>query len=417
MVRAGLFERAGTGRFSLLRILIVLAAVAALVRIVSLAISDQVAVGQPELALRLDGRNWKALMVRAEMALKDEKSEEAVLDARSALRADPLAAGALRVLGIVEEKYGKDGVSDKTERLMRAAADVSRRDVIPQAWLLGRNLQSGDLPQAMSRLDLIFRTQNSTISAKLVSLLLPLLSNDDATRELAKLLERRPPWRSSFLTQVSQEAQDLRAVSALYSALGESSAPPGADELRPFLDRLIRTGQVEEAYVVWTQSLPPERLSTLGYLYNAGFEYPVSHLPFDWVFGRVDSAMVELSSETNPPVLKVGFIGGRVSQPLVSHLIALPPGTYRFTGREQSYSLANERGLRWRISCLKEPDGSLAETPPLLGDTPWRTFAVTFDVNLDCPVQNLQLELPARVALEQEVSGEASFADLSIAKP
>ena len=66
---------------------------------------------------------------------------------------------------------------------------------------------------------------------------------------------------------------------------------------------------------------------------------------------------------------------------------------------------------------LKEPDGSLAETPPLLGDTPWRTFAVSFDVNLDCPVQNLQLELRARVALEQEVSGEASFADLSIAKP
>jgi len=179
---------------------------------------------------------------------------------------------------------------------------------------------------------------------------------------------------------------------------------------------LIRSGQGEEAYVVWTQSLPPERLSTLGYLYNAGFEYPVSHLPFDWVFGRVESAMVELSSES-PPVLKLGFVGGRVSQPLVSHLIALPPGTYRFTGREQSYSLANERGLRWRISCLKDPDGSLLETPPLLGDTPWRTFAVTFDVNLDCPVQNLQLELPARVALEQEVSGEASFADLSIAKP
>jgi len=414
MVRAGLFERAGTGRFSLLRILVVLAAVAAFVQIVSFAISDQVAGGRPELALRVDGRNWKALMAGAEMALKEEKFEEAVLDAQLALRADPLAAGALRVLGIVEEKHG---ASDRTERLIRAAADVSRRDVIPQAWLLGRNLQSGDLPQAMSRLDLIFRTANSTVSAKLVSLLLPLLSNDDATREVAKLLERRPPWRSNFLTQVSQEGQDLRAVSALYSALGESSAPPGADELRPFLDRLIRTGQVEDAYVVWTQSLPPERLSTLGYLYNAGFEYPVSHLPFDWVFGRVDAAMVELSSEINPPVLKVGFVGGRVSQPLVSHLIALPPGTYRFAGREQSYSLANERGLRWRISCLKEPDGSLAETPPLLGDTPWRTFTVSFDVNLDCPVQNLQLELRARVALEQEVSGEASFADLSIAKP
>src|SRR3954453_18089200 len=104
MVRAGLFERAGTGRFSLLRILIVLAAVAALVRIVSLAISDQVAVGRPELALRLDGGKWEGLVVRRGGGLKDEKSEDAVLDARSALRADPLAAGALRVLGVVEEK-------------------------------------------------------------------------------------------------------------------------------------------------------------------------------------------------------------------------------------------------------------------------------------------------------------------------
>ena len=55
---------------------------------------------------------------------------------------------------------------------------------------------------------------------------------------------------------MSQEGQDLRAASALYSALGELSAPPGADELRPFLDRLIRTGQGEEAYVVWTQARP-----------------------------------------------------------------------------------------------------------------------------------------------------------------
>ena len=414
MIRTGLFERVSTVGSRLVRVLIVVAAVAALVQIVRFAIADQVAVERPELALMVDGGNWKALMARAEKALKEGRSEEAVQDAQSALRADSLAAGALRVLGVVEEKHG---IADMTERLMRAAADASRRDVIPQAWLLGRNLQAGDLPQAMSRLDLIFRTQNSTISGKLVSLLHPLLGNDDARRELAKLLAARPAWRSNFLIQISQEAQDPNAVSALYSALSESPAPPTTEELSPFLDRLIRAGRVEEAYVVWMQNLAPDRLSRLGYLYNAGFEYPVTNLPFDWVFARVDSAMVELNSEANPPVLQVGFIGGRVSHPLVFHLLALPPGTYHFSGREQSDSLANERGLRWRIFCLEQPDGSLAQTEPLLDDTPWRTFAVTFEVPVECPVQKLQLELPARVALEQEVSGAASFADLSIAKP
>ena len=103
------------------------------------------------------------------------------------------------MLGIIEEKHGKDG-SDMTERLMRAAADVSRRDVIPQAWLLGRNLQAGDLAQAMSRLDLIFRTQNSAISAKLVSLLLPLLSNDDADARAGEA----PSGASALAIKLSQ---------------------------------------------------------------------------------------------------------------------------------------------------------------------------------------------------------------------
>ena len=205
MVGAGLVERASTRGSFLLRVLLVLVAVAALARIVSFAISDQVAVDQPELALMVDRGNWKAFMAQAERALKDERSEEARRDAQSALRADSLAAGALRVLGVVEEKYGS---SELTERLMRAAADVSRREMIAQAWLLARDLQTGDLPEAMSRLDLIFRTQNSELTGKLVSLLLPLLSNDDARRELAKLLATRPTWRTSFLTQVSQEAQD-----------------------------------------------------------------------------------------------------------------------------------------------------------------------------------------------------------------
>ena len=95
MVRTGLFERASTVGSKLIRVLIVVAAVAALVQIVRFAISDQVAVDQPELSLTIDKGNWKALISRAEKALKEERFEEAVQDAQSALRADPLAAGRL----------------------------------------------------------------------------------------------------------------------------------------------------------------------------------------------------------------------------------------------------------------------------------------------------------------------------------
>ena len=107
MVRAALLQRASSGRSGFVRMLIVLAAVAALVQIVRFAISDQVAIDEPELALTLDGRNWKALMVQAEKALREERSDDAARDARSALRADSLAGGALRVLGIIEQKHGQ----------------------------------------------------------------------------------------------------------------------------------------------------------------------------------------------------------------------------------------------------------------------------------------------------------------------
>ena len=133
---------------------------------------------------------------------------------------------------------------------------------------------------------------------------------------------------------------------------------------------MIGAGRAEQAYLLWTQSLPPERLSKLGYLYNAGFEYPVSNLPFDWVFAKVDSAIVELSAETDTPVLQLGFFGGRVSKPLVSHLLTLPPGTYRFTGREHSDALMNERGLRWRIFCLERPDESITRRRHLSATRP-----------------------------------------------
>ena len=67
-------------------------------------------------------------MARAEKALNVESFEETIQRRSIGLALRSLAAGALRVLGVVEEKRGSSGA---TEPLMRAAANVSRRDVDP----------------------------------------------------------------------------------------------------------------------------------------------------------------------------------------------------------------------------------------------------------------------------------------------
>ena len=111
--------------------------------------------------------------------------------------------------------------------------------------------------------------------------------------------------------------------------------------------------------------------------------------------------------------MNVDFFGGRVKFEHVSHLLNLAPGSYRFQGRERAQALQNERGLQWRIACADGEGESLGTTDPLNGDIAWRPFAVDFTVPTGkCFYQYLVLELRARAALETEVVGRVSYADL-----
>jgi hypothetical protein len=112
--------------------------------------------------------------------------------------------------------------------------------------------------------------------------------------------------------------------------------------------------------------------------------------------------------------LAVDFFGGRVPFQHVQHDLLLPPGKYRLRGQERAEALQNERGLRWRIACTHEPAGTLAATENLRGDVDWRPFAVDFEVPETCGAQRLFLELPARVLMEQEVSGGVRYKDLDV---
>jgi len=199
--------------------------------------------------------------------------------------------------------------------------------------------------------------------------------------------------------------------------LNAGPTPLRSEELRPYLSKLIEVGRLEQAYLTWLQHLPPDRLSQLTHLYNGRFQYELSNLPFDWSMQPVRGAAVDLARGAQDTVLRVGFSGTRVPFRHVSHRLVLPPGDYRFTGSVKADRLQNERGLRWRIFCIENPEASLGETDLVAGNVPWRNFQVDFSVPTSaCRAQNLILELPARVALEQQVSGLISYAALDIQK-
>ena len=69
----------------------------------------------------------------------------------------------------------------------------------------------------------------------------------------------------------------------------------------------------DEAHDIWIRSLPPERREEADLLYNQGFRYQLTNLPFDWVIEPVPNALVGFDTQADAQVMNVDFFGGRVN--------------------------------------------------------------------------------------------------------
>ena len=330
--------------------------------------------------------------------------------AKRAIEVEPLARNALAVLGTIAVQQGD---STRADTLMNMAAVRAPRSLLPQGYIYAQALGAGDFRRAGTALDAILRARPTAVDE--ASGTIPAFTRDaGGSEELARLLASDPPWRASLLRALFQQWQEPDGLIRLVALVNDGPMPLRSEEFSVYLSKLIEVGRFEEAYLLWLQNLPPDRLSNLTLLYNGRFQYEISNLPFDWTIQPVRGAAVELvrGEET---VLRVGFSGARVPFSHVSHLLLLPPGEYRFSGLVKAERLQNERGLRWRISCLEDSQGTLGESDPISGSTPWKQFQTDFSVPKSaCRSQMLRLELPARVALEQHISGTASYRALDI---
>jgi hypothetical protein len=385
------------------------------VTIVRLGAGDVLKAADPALALWFDpGQSDARVKLAQSQWLRDEDNvDDAVTGAREALAYSPLSPAALTLLGKLSDHKGDQA---KAAALMQWASRVDQRSIDAQIWLLNQDIKAARVSNALRRMDVLFRGQDVQVRQKLVPALAPILTSEGYQPGLIALLRTEPRWRPHFLAALAVGAKDLAGLGRLYEALGATDNPPTTDEWNSFLTRLVTEERFDEAYLAWSQSLPPERLSKLGYLYNANFQYTISNLAFDWVFVPVEGALARAETENGRRILDVDFFGGRVTFQNVSHLLSLPPGSYKFSGLERSQNLQNERGLRWRIACAGKNGATLRATELMAGDTPWREFDIDFGVPSDnCSYQNLVLELPARTAIETEIVGGASYANLEIA--
>ena len=381
-------------------------------RVASLGLADHYAATEPARALFWRPDHPVALLRAAEDAAKDPaRSGEAASHARRALRADPLDGRPYRVLAQLAVDAGD---VERATQLYGLAARRAPRDRPAHAWLLDHHLRNGRPAEALAHLDTLLRVQPGLFS-RFEPVLLALAGAPPVHGALAEALATRPPWRAAFLRLAATKATDLDAVAPLFDAVRRGEGGLAANELGPWLDRLVREGRVGQAYLIWAANLPPERQTTLGNVFNGGFEFEPMPVGFDWRFGRVPGARISrLSAPAGGGLaMRVAFEDRRVPFNHARQMLALPPGDYRLSLRARPDSLRTERGLVWEVSCVSG-GRPLAATEPLRGNGDWRELAVEFTVPDGCAGQWLALRLPARIPAEQRIGGRAWFDDLKI---
>lgn len=336
--------------------------------------------------------------------------------AEFALLRDPLNASALRLLGQVAIVTG-----DKADaaKFMNAAARVSLHESSAVYWLMLKSTEADDYKTAISYADALLRT-NRGLAPYVVPLLGRFAEQKTSNSLVKAVLDGNPPWRDLFFTYLPSNMSDARTPLDLLLSLRTSAVPPTNKEIGDYLTFLIARKFYDLAYYTWLQFLPADELRTAGLLYNGNFEIKPSGLPFDWVITPgvgVTVDIVPVANNNDGHALLIEFLYGRVDYHSVRELVLLPPGTYQFDGQYQG-KLVGPRGLKWRLICADDASMPIGESPMISGATStWKEIKFMFTVPAtNCRAQYVRLDLDARMASEQLVSGSVLINQLHISR-
>jgi hypothetical protein len=329
-----------------------------------------------------------------------------------ALAADPLSADAYELLAMAADELGEVRV------FMQEAAYHSRHKPGPLLWLLGDSFHRRDYAAGLEYGDLLLRT-HSELSHLVLGYFVHAAESAEGFPHVVDALAKNPGWRGQFFEVFAREMRQTALPLRLMEELREKGVPPSPKELAPYLDALMRIGQVDTAYNAWLQLMPEERLDDDGLLADGGFENAPGILPFGWKMASGLNAVAEFvgpAANRSGRLFHVSFGVGRVKFPELSQVVILGPGRYRLEGKVRG-TVISKRGLRWQLICASGSHRLLAETDMLIGDTQqWRVFALEGDVpaGRDCVGQMVRLMHDSRSPSEEFISGEVWFGGLRL---
>ena len=313
---------------------------------------------------------------------------------RARLAQNPADHAAMVMLGLEYERQGKadDARAAMAEALRLAPAN---RQTLLEAGAF--HLRAGEEPQALAilrRVGDLYPDARGELWPVFVSAL-------DARRHddfFAGVVRDNPAWWPAFFGHACRKATDVDALQRVFNARALAGTVV-ADERRCLVDRLQRENRWANAYQVWLNSLPADQRRRVGFVFNGGFELPLSNLGFDWTVPPQDGVDVDAQptgGATGRRALRVDFVNKRWAGPPVQQYLMLHPGRYRFEGRGRADGLETWLGVQWGLYCLpvgRPEPRQLARSGRFLASSDWEAWGDDFAVPGDCGVQVLRLEL------------------------
>jgi len=315
----------------------------------------------------------------------------------AALRDNPAQVAAL--LGLAREYEGGPD-SSLAGPLYAAALRLAPLDREVLYASAGFALRSGQSEQAIALLARLVDHYSEFRDRVFPVLAASLASGQDAAAWQA-LFAQDASWLGGFVVATCRRGTDpllLAPIVAKRTALGRTTL----EETSCLVDRLRVANRWSQAYQVWLNSLPRERLVDVGLVFNGAFEYLPANAGFDWIADlgaeRQTGHVVELV--TGPGVqgkraLRVTYNGRRQSGVPIAQYLALAPGTYDLSGSGRPDGLRLGKGVQWMVRCVADgvPGTAIASSERFVGSSEWRPFSFEVVVPEPCRGQVLRLEL------------------------
>jgi hypothetical protein len=330
---------------------------------------------------------------------------------RRALAADPSNAKLASLLAAAERRAGAEDVAG---RLTEAAAGLSAHETFAHFWLYSKALADGDGAGAVARLDTILRTDPNALASLMAAARLRRWPEPFAAA-LAGALAKRPPWRAALIGWLSEKEPVLDPAIRVAKAMSATDGPMTTPELAVLLSRLVAGGEPDVAYGFWEASLPDDRRAFLGPLFDPRFELEPLGGPFEWLAGTDPG--VSLEFQLDPPhrgrVALIDVLLGQRPGPLLSQVVTLSPGPWRFSGKIALDKIDAGRGVRWMIGCIGGQ--TLGQDTPRTGDLTWESASFTFTVPASgCEAQLLSFSVFAPTTADSRLSGRIRIAELEM---